>query len=216
MRIWLAIPGKGLRDRPREPRRAAHLSKIFDWFEEDFEAAGRRPGAFERYATPARGRGSGWSGPGRDLRLRYFDYDWSLNDVATLGVDPDSLRDRTGPAVTRASEGGLQIAAAGFARATRACSKSPVASAGEPSPPVDRLSRPGWNVVKRIDSTRGPKTTSRDPAALQRLDGMDGARSPLISKTTRYRLLTDHPCAPFLHPRAGRKIVALASRSTRR
>lgn len=85
LRGWLADPRKGLRlDRPR---RTVYLSKIFDWFEEDFEAAG---GALafalpyldedDRRFVEAR----------RDaLNIEYLDYDWRLNGVAAAASQID-------------------------------------------------------------------------------------------------------------------------------
>jgi hypothetical protein len=62
----------------------AEISKIFKWFEEDFEAAGGvRPFLARFVADPAvaaalrQGR----------LKIRYLDYDWSLNGTFS-GADP--------------------------------------------------------------------------------------------------------------------------------
>lgn len=75
MRSFLADPRKGL-----AVDRAAgviHVSKIFDWFEEDFAALGGLRATLARFA-PA--REAAWlEGPGRDASIRFFDYDWSLN-----------------------------------------------------------------------------------------------------------------------------------------
>ena len=61
-----------LSDRSRNRVRAGRLevSKIFDWFKEDFEP---REQYFARYA---RELGTG----GRALPLAFLDYDWALND----------------------------------------------------------------------------------------------------------------------------------------
>jgi hypothetical protein len=77
MRTWLASPQKGVAIE-REPN-IIRLSKIFDWFEEDFDSRGGVLTAIEPYlpsdtATWIREHG-------RSARIRYFDYDWSLNDV---------------------------------------------------------------------------------------------------------------------------------------
>jgi hypothetical protein len=77
MRRWLADPGKGLRiDRAD---RTVTLSKIFDWFEEDFEAAGGALAFAARHAPPD---ARAWIGANPDADVEYFDYDWRLNDLA--------------------------------------------------------------------------------------------------------------------------------------
>lgn len=77
MRRFLASPEKGLaidRDRDR-----VRISKIFDWFEEDFEPMGGVRATLARYAAPA---DAAWlRGTGADARIVYLDYDWTLNDV---------------------------------------------------------------------------------------------------------------------------------------
>jgi len=78
MRAWLADPNKGLRIDPASD--TVWLSKIFDWFEEDFAAAGGVLRFAARYAPePARHR---LEAEGERLRIRYLDYDWRLNDLA--------------------------------------------------------------------------------------------------------------------------------------
>ena len=61
-----------LSDRSRNRFRDGRLevSKIFDWFKEDFEP---RPKYFARYAAAL-----GY--PGGEVSLSFLDYDWSLND----------------------------------------------------------------------------------------------------------------------------------------
>lgn len=76
MRRWMADPGKGLRI-----DRAANiitLSKIFDWFEEDFaKASGDVLSFVVRYAPEA---DRDWLNThGTKARLEYFDYDWAVN-----------------------------------------------------------------------------------------------------------------------------------------
>lgn len=77
LRRWLADPRKGARlDREAG---VLWLSRIFKWFEEDFESAGGVI-AFVTPHLPEPARA--WVVEHPDLRLRHFDYDWSLNDAA--------------------------------------------------------------------------------------------------------------------------------------
>jgi hypothetical protein len=68
------------RNRFDRRQKIAYLSKIFDWFEEDFAAsAGSVPPFLARYVQDAE--------VARDLaaglyRIEYLDYDWSLNGIA--------------------------------------------------------------------------------------------------------------------------------------
>ena len=75
MRRWLASPGKGLRiDRNSN---TVWLSKIFDWFPEDFEAAGGALVFATRYAPESE---RAWLRErGASARVRYLDYDWAVN-----------------------------------------------------------------------------------------------------------------------------------------
>lgn len=75
MHRWMADEGKGLRlDREAE---TVHLSKIFDWFEGDFEAQGGALAFAARYA-PVNERL--WLDRERHLvEVEYLDYDWSVN-----------------------------------------------------------------------------------------------------------------------------------------
>ena len=77
MRTWLGDSRKGVSiDRKRG---VVTVSKIFDWFEEDFASRGGVREAIAPYLPPADAE---WlRGPGRNARLRHFDYDWSLNDL---------------------------------------------------------------------------------------------------------------------------------------
>jgi hypothetical protein len=81
MRTWMADPDKGLRvDRER---RTVRLSKIFDWFEEDFEAAGGALRFAARYAPEDARR---WIEANADrARVAYFDYDWRVNALDRAG-----------------------------------------------------------------------------------------------------------------------------------
>jgi len=77
VRGWLADTRKGLRLEPESNQLT--LSRIFDWFEDDFRKQGGVRGFVERYAPPAiqqslRARGE-------NLKLTYFLYDWRLNDA---------------------------------------------------------------------------------------------------------------------------------------
>ena len=77
-RTWLASREKGVAiDRERNE---VKISKIFDWFEEDFAAAG---GVLAWIAPRLDEADARWlRGPGRDATIRYFGYDWTLNDLA--------------------------------------------------------------------------------------------------------------------------------------
>ena len=75
LRIWLAHPDKGLRlDRARK---TLYLSRIFDWFEEDFEPSGGVLAFVVDYAPE--GVAQWLRENGDEVRIRYLDYDWSLN-----------------------------------------------------------------------------------------------------------------------------------------
>jgi hypothetical protein len=77
MRNWLASPTKGVAiDRKN---RVVWLSKIFDWFEEDFESGG---GVLQSIAPVLDPSGAAWiRAEGKNASIRYFEYDWSLNDL---------------------------------------------------------------------------------------------------------------------------------------
>jgi hypothetical protein len=74
---WLADPQKGMRiDRSEEE---IYLSKIFDWFEWDWDEIGGVRAVLQRYAPPDH---RDWlERHGEDADLEYFEYDWSLNDT---------------------------------------------------------------------------------------------------------------------------------------
>lgn len=76
MRRWLADRRKGLRIERHHG--VLHLSPIFDWFEGDF-------GDVLRFASRFVSReDAAWLRANREsLRIRWFEYDWSLNDTAT-------------------------------------------------------------------------------------------------------------------------------------
>jgi hypothetical protein len=80
VRRWLADPRKGARiDRSAQ---TLSLSPILDWFAEDF---GGDVLPFVRGHLPA--ADAAWiAAPGGSLRVRYLDYDWSLNDAAAASA----------------------------------------------------------------------------------------------------------------------------------
>lgn len=83
LRRFLADRRKGLAVYPDTAR--VRLSKIFDWFEEDFAAAGGVVAFVTRFA-PERERA--WlERHGAAASLDWFDYDWDLNDLARQGPD---------------------------------------------------------------------------------------------------------------------------------
>jgi hypothetical protein len=78
LRRWLADPRKGARiERDRE--RIA-LSRIFDWFEGDFEASGGVLAFVGTYLPSADAQWLRTQGAG--VEIEYLDYDWRLNDLA--------------------------------------------------------------------------------------------------------------------------------------
>jgi hypothetical protein len=77
-RRWLADPRKGVRI-DRETR-SVELSRIFDWFGDDFAAVGGVLTFVARHVGPDDRR---WlEANGDRASLRYLDYDWRLNDLA--------------------------------------------------------------------------------------------------------------------------------------
>ncbi len=84
MRRWLASPEKGLRI-DREAR-VVELSRVFDWFGGDFEAAGGALAFASRYAPEADRR---WlEAHASDVRVRHLPYDWSLNALLSSDARP--------------------------------------------------------------------------------------------------------------------------------
>ena len=76
MARFLASPEKGLRIDRIDSR--ITLSRIFDWFEEDFEARGGVLAVVTRHAPEA---DRDWlARNGARAELDWFDYDWSLNE----------------------------------------------------------------------------------------------------------------------------------------
>ena len=76
VRAWLTNPNKGLRlDRAGE---ILYVSKIFDWFESDFEAGGGVIHFVLPHMAPDDAK---WLRAHRsDIDIEYFDYDWGLNE----------------------------------------------------------------------------------------------------------------------------------------
>lgn len=76
LRRWLADPRKGARlDRAAG---SLTLSRVFDWFAEDFE-----PGVLAFLLPYFPDADRAWlAGRMNTVKLRYFEYDWSLNDLA--------------------------------------------------------------------------------------------------------------------------------------
>jgi hypothetical protein len=72
---FLADPRKGLAlDRAND---VVRLSKVFDWFEEDFAPAGGVLAFVTAHAPPDARE---WLRlHGADAEIEYFDYDWGLN-----------------------------------------------------------------------------------------------------------------------------------------
>jgi hypothetical protein len=77
MRTWLSSPKKGFRiDRAS---RRVFVSKIFDWFEDDFERTGGALATAARYTAPG---DAAWLRANMDrVSIEYLDYDWSLNGL---------------------------------------------------------------------------------------------------------------------------------------
>ena len=77
MRVFLADRRKGARQEGTRLR----LSKIFDWFEEDFRPAGGVVAFVRPYLD---------FDPGPDPKVVWFDYDWSLNVWSGGNASPQS------------------------------------------------------------------------------------------------------------------------------
>ena len=81
-RRWLADPWKGTR--VDAPAQTLWLSRIFDWFEEDFEGTGGVLASVGRYAP---GATSDWIAANPEASIRFLDYDWHLNDLSLESSD---------------------------------------------------------------------------------------------------------------------------------
>ncbi len=77
LRTWLAEPRKGIRIDRRS--NTVHLSKVFDWFEKDFEAAGGVIAFVSPYVSDS---DRSWlEKNAANLDLEYLHYDWGLNEL---------------------------------------------------------------------------------------------------------------------------------------
>jgi hypothetical protein len=77
MQIWIADPGKGFAIDRARPQ--ITLSKIFDWFREDFAAAGCVNDFVSRYAKY---EDRAWLAQNATrASITYFDYDWTVNAI---------------------------------------------------------------------------------------------------------------------------------------
>ncbi len=78
-------PGSTLRRDPRKGVRidrrsgTVHLSRVFDWFEEDFEGRGGVLPYLRGYVGPS--DRDGLTQNADVLDVEYLDYDWNLNDL---------------------------------------------------------------------------------------------------------------------------------------
>ncbi|MBL4819081.1 MAG: DUF547 domain-containing protein [Deltaproteobacteria bacterium] len=74
MRIWMADKSKNRFDKKSK---TLYVSKVFDWYDDDFDdwGGGIRK-VVKKYAP--KGAGSAWI---LKAKIRYLDYDWSLNGV---------------------------------------------------------------------------------------------------------------------------------------
>ncbi len=82
MRRWLADPRKGVR--ADAATGTLYVSSIFKWFADDFEPQGGTVAFVERYGPEEAARVARRTG--ENARIRYLDYDWSVNDLARAGV----------------------------------------------------------------------------------------------------------------------------------
>jgi len=79
MRTWLADPRKGIRI--LRENKTVQLSKVFNWFEEDFDAAGGVLAFVTRYVSES---DRAWlERNAGNVKVEYLYYDWRLN-----GLDP--------------------------------------------------------------------------------------------------------------------------------
>ena len=75
-RRWLADPSRNRFDRSANK---VEISKIFDWFKDDFvREAGSVQAWLAKYAPPVE---AAWLGSAKELKIDYFDYSWKLNEA---------------------------------------------------------------------------------------------------------------------------------------
>lgn len=74
---WLGDEG---RNRFELPECKARLSKIFEWYAEDFDTTGKGPAAWLAKFAPKEHRG--WLADCQ-VKVEFLPYDWKLNDTAT-------------------------------------------------------------------------------------------------------------------------------------
>ncbi len=74
MKSFLSNPGKGLQFDPGKKK--VNISKIFDWFEDDFESRGGVLKFLSQYVGPADGKAL----LNRKLKVSYLKYNWDLNE----------------------------------------------------------------------------------------------------------------------------------------
>jgi hypothetical protein len=75
MKSFLANPGKGLRFDPGKKK--VTISKIFDWFEDDFESRGGVLKVLSQYVGAADGKAL----LNRELKVSYLKYNWDVNEL---------------------------------------------------------------------------------------------------------------------------------------
>jgi hypothetical protein len=79
LRIWLADREKGLRIDARA--RTLYLSRVFDWFADDFGGRGNLLAYLKPYMTA---EDRAWLKENPRPRVRHLDYDWRLNGLARI------------------------------------------------------------------------------------------------------------------------------------
>lgn len=78
MRNFLANPKKGIMI--NKEKNIVYLSHIFKWFQKDFETAGGSIEFIKKYVSRDQALFLSQAG----IKVRYLDYDWSLNDLASV------------------------------------------------------------------------------------------------------------------------------------
>lgn len=75
VRIWLADATRNRFDRARG---VIEVSKVFEWFAEDFQ---RESGTVRGWIARFRPADAAWLGPEAKVEIKYVEYDWALNDA---------------------------------------------------------------------------------------------------------------------------------------